>query len=102
VLVEAIVNVVVSLFFLVFSFLFIFAIFRVVKGYGSLLQLRAKNVDWYRSAHPTAIKDNQLICVGCGSSRRHAQPLTQMPMVREHFCADCGKSLFYSEETKLV
>lgn len=61
--------------------------------------LETRTVAWYRDTYPNARgANNRLACHACGGAKLHVRRVRQHVDHREHFCADCGKTLFYSPE----
>lgn len=59
---------------------------------------RRHNYWWYRRAYPRFAFDGGVACCACGGARIHARALMQRSYLREHFCAQCGATLYYSRE----
>lgn len=58
-----------------------------------------KSYDWYKTNHPENVQGNKVTCFKCGSSRINIRSLLQQTYHREHFCGQCGQSLYYTPET---
>lgn len=56
------------------------------------------NFDWYKTAHPDCFQNNHVTCCHCGSDRINARGLMRGINQREHFCSQCGTTLYYSPE----
>lgn len=61
-------------------------------------KFKAKNYAWYRKAYPAAYRDKRITCHSCDSDRVHTRNLMNQTFMREHFCSQCGQTLFYSPE----
>jgi hypothetical protein len=54
--------------------------------------------EWYKTAHPEQVQGNRISCLVCGNDRIHVRALMNRTFHREHFCTQCGKTLYYSPE----
>ena len=64
-----------------------------------LRKLQQHNIGWYRLTYPGAVSGNgKVSCYACGNRSIHVRDLRRRTYTREHFCGDCGTTLFYSEE----
>jgi hypothetical protein len=63
-----------------------------------LAKLRGMDFAWYRSKHPELAAGSRVACFSCKSNRIHARGLLQRARLREHFCTQCGTTLYYSRE----
>jgi hypothetical protein len=59
---------------------------------------RSRNFDWFRSTHSNCVQGSRVACPHCRGTRVHVRSLMQQTFMREHFCATCGKTLYYSPE----
>lgn len=66
--------------------------------YLRMTKYQAQNYDWYRSNHPDSIYRDSVACCSCGARRIHVRALFNHTYTREHFCTQCGKTLYYSPE----
>ncbi|KVD08047.1 hypothetical protein WI80_14655 [Burkholderia ubonensis] len=82
------------LFFIGFFALIVYLNWRRVE------RMRAKNYQWYRATYPDAMRGNRVACYSCGNDRVHVRNVMQRTFMREHFCSQCGESLYYSPEGK--
>lgn len=71
------------------------------KSHKHLMQLAAKDFEWYKSSYPKNLSGGRVSCYNCGGSRIHVRALMQKTYMREHFCTQCGTPLYYSPETKI-
>jgi hypothetical protein len=53
---------------------------------------------WYRMSHPESVHGARVSCHKCGSLRTQARSVTRQTYHREHFCTQCGTTLYYSPE----
>ncbi len=60
--------------------------------------MNAKNYDWYRQSYPNACRSDHVVCHKCQSHRIQAKNVMQQMYMREHFCGQCGETLYYSPE----
>jgi hypothetical protein len=63
-------------------------------------RMKAKNYRWYRMQYPQAIRGDRVACHSCGSTHIQVRNVMQRSFMREHFCGQCGESLYYSPEGK--
>ncbi len=63
-----------------------------------LNQRKSMNYEWYKSTYPDQVKGNRVSCFVCGNEKIHARALMRRTFLREHFCIQCGKTLYYSPE----
>lgn len=63
-----------------------------------LRRLRARNFDWYRSSYPEHFVRGNVQCSHCNSARVHNRPVQYARFMREHYCGQCGTTLYYSEQ----
>ncbi|CAB3753722.1 hypothetical protein LMG29660_02187 [Burkholderia puraquae] len=70
----------------------------VYSNWRRIKYMRAKNYQWYRETYPDAVRGSRVMCRSCGNDRIHARNVMQRTFMREHFCSQCGESLYYSPE----
>lgn len=77
----------------------------ILAGYaimrGRLKQLNtfeSMTYDWYKSTNPSCVGSGFVSCNSCGNKRINTRTLMNKTFHREHFCVQCGKSLYYSSE----
>jgi len=59
----------------------------------------AKNYEWYKKTYPQHVApDGRIKCFNCGSTRIHAHKRMNHSYVRDHFCTQCGTTLYHSPE----
>lgn len=63
-------------------------------------RMMAKNYQWYRATYPEAFRGQRVTCKACGSDHVSVRNVMQRTFMREHFCGQCGESLYYSPEGK--
>lgn len=66
----------------------------------TMAEYARKNYEWYKSTHPQLVKNNRVSCFRCNHNRIHVRGLMQRTYVREHFCVQCGETLYYSPEKR--
>lgn len=83
---------------------FLGAVFAVVGPATIFSRLRTiskyqnQNYAWYKKQHPDCIKGNRVYCCSCQSDQISVRGLMQQSYTREHFCRQCGTTLYYSPE----
>lgn len=89
-----------NLFFLVWgAMVFFFIPLTIMRGRLKQLSTFEKmTYDWYKSAHPEHVQGNRVSCFSCGNARINVRALMNRTFHREHFCTQCGKTLYYSPE----
>lgn len=84
---------------LLFPFLFLgvpgYLIFRRLK-----LKSRMKSMSFkqYCIDYPNAFSGNRLVCHTCKSDRVQVKNVMRRTFMREHFCGQCGQTLYYTPE----
>ena len=79
-------------------------LFFAIPGYVMVTRLKQiarfekMTYQWYCAAHPAHVRNNKVSCFGCGNARIHVRALYNRTYHREHFCTQCGKTLYYSPE----
>jgi len=61
-------------------------------------RFQTKNFVWYRAQFPHLVSHNSVRCKECNGSHIRVRGLMQHSYTREHFCAHCGTTLYYSPE----
>ena len=54
--------------------------------------------DWYRKTYPENMKGNRISCHHCGGMRVATHRVMNQTYMREHFCPQCGTTLYFSPE----
>lgn len=54
--------------------------------------------DWYRNTYPKSMKGNRISCHHCGSTRVSTNRVMNQTYMRQHFCPQCGTTLYFSPE----
>jgi predicted SprT family Zn-dependent metalloprotease len=81
-------------------FIVVVAVVIVTANVKRMKRMRAKNYQWYRATYPAAVKGTRVACHSCGHDRIQVRNVMQRTFMREHFCGQCGESLYYSPEGK--
>lgn len=53
---------------------------------------------WYRGEFPELVRGNRIACYRCHSDQVTVRQLMNRTYTRQHFCAQCGTTLYYSPE----
>lgn len=65
---------------------------------SSIIFFKNRNYEWYKKTFPNSIVRNKVTCFHCGNNRIHVRSIFNRTYHREHFCTQCGKTLYYSPE----
>lgn len=63
-----------------------------------LSRFQKMTYEWYQSEHLEHVRGNRVSCFVCGNDRIHVRALMNRTFHREHFCTQCGNTLYYSPE----
>lgn len=75
------------------AFIFIFLLtFRNGK-------YKKQNYEWYKNTYPEKANNNRIRCFVCDNDHIHVRGLRNRTYYREHFCTQCGKTLYFSPES---
>lgn len=80
------------------SLSFFMGIKTVRQFWAMAHKLQHQTYDWYRQQHPSHVHPRGVRCHNCGNDRIHVRALMGKLYHREHFCTQCGKTLYYSPE----
>lgn len=58
-----------------------------------------QNYHWYIQTHPESFRQNRVYCHSCNSGKVHTRNLFNRTFTREHFCSQCGTTLYFSPES---
>jgi len=78
--------------------MFFIPLIPMVIKINQLSTFEQMTYDWYKKEHPEHVKGNRISCFACGNPRIHVRALMNKTYHREHFCTQCGKTLYYSPE----
>lgn len=76
------------------------AAFTMVRGVMRINKFQKKTYLWYKASYPLNVDGNRVTCFSCGSPRINARGLMNHSYHREHYCTQCGATLYYSPEGK--
>ena len=68
------------------------------KLYATKKLGKERNFDWYRATYSSHFHNGRVTCHKCGGDRIHSRSLLRHTFTREHFCTQCGETLYYSPE----
>jgi len=89
----------IGVFFLIWGLFFFFVPFYIMKSrLKQLSTFEEKTYIWYKETYPNNVHSNVVTCFVCQNNRIHVRPLMNRTFHREHFCTQCGKTLYYSPE----
>lgn len=69
-----------------------------VSRYRKFTRFAKQTYDWYKQQYPELLTDQGARCYSCKSSSVRVRGLMNHTYTREHFCARCGATLYYSPE----
>jgi hypothetical protein len=72
--------------------------FAMISGVRRIFRFQ-RDFKWYRKTHPSKFVGGRVTCYSCGGDRINARSLMRGMYHREHFCTQCGTTLYYSPET---
>lgn len=75
------------------------ALLVLITSWRRITRYQTQTYDWYIQAHPNAYKNSRVFCNYCNSGKIHTKNLFNRTFTREHFCGQCGKTLYYSPES---
>ena len=88
-----------SLFNLVWGGMFVLLPIAIAMYWlKQLSRFQKMTYEWYKAEHPEQVQVNRVACFVCGNERIHVRALMNRTFHREHFCTQCGKTLYYSPE----
>lgn len=83
-------------------FLLLFGGVLTLAGFSQYFRFNKwekKNFAWYKRKHPDFCDTNgRVACASCNGRHIRVRGLMQHSYTREHFCAACGTTLYYSPE----
>ena len=67
--------------------------------FSRIRKLQRKDFRWYQDKHQDAVSERgKVSCYSCGNRSVRVRNLLQHTYTREHFCGECGTTLFFSKE----
>lgn len=88
-----------SLFGIIWGGMFFFIpLLIMVSRLKEISKFSTFTYEWYKLNHPESVQGSRLSCFVCGNSRINVRALMNRTFHREHFCTQCGKTLYYSPE----
>ena len=69
-----------------------------VQRSSYLDKLKKQDYTWYRNQYPEAMRNGRIVCRQCQSRAIRVRGLMNRTYMREHFCGECGATLYYSPE----
>ncbi len=88
-----------DLFFLMLGAMFFFIPLTIMRGrLKQLSTFERMTYAWYKSEYPEHVQGHKVSCFSCGNTRINVRALMNRTFHREHFCTQCGKTLYYSPE----
>lgn len=88
-----------NFFGLVWGGMFVFIPIGIaIFWFKQLSRFQKMTYHWYKNAHAEHVNGNKVSCFECGNEHIHVRALMNRTFHREHFCTQCGKTLYYSPE----
>lgn len=88
-----------NLFGLVWGGMFVFIPIGIaIYWFKQLSRFQKMTYQWYKNVHAGNVQGNKVSCFECGNDRINVRALMNKTFHREHFCTQCGKTLYYSPE----
>lgn len=72
----------------------------MLTGVRRINRFQKKTYLWYKATYPLNVDGNRVTCFSCGSGRINVRSLMNHTYHRDHFCTQCGTSLYFSPEGK--
>jgi len=76
-----------------------FAILGLKNGLKNTTRF-AKTFQWYKETYRLNVDGSRVTCFSCGGARIQTRSLMNHLYHREHFCTQCGTTLYYSPEAQ--
>jgi hypothetical protein len=76
------------------------ALYIQVPRLRMIAKFQKKTYQWYKATHPLNVDGNRVTCFSCGSGHINVRSLMNHTYHRDHFCAQCGTTLYFSPEAK--
>lgn len=88
-----------NLFGLVWGSMFVFIPLSIAFYWlRQLSRFQKMTYVWYKTVYTDNVQGNKVSCFVCGNDSIHVRALMNKTFHREHFCTQCGKTLYYSPE----
>ncbi|ADL55477.1 hypothetical protein [Gallionella capsiferriformans] len=88
-----------NLFGLVWGGMFVFIPLSIaIFWLRQLSRFQKMTYVWYKTVYADNVQGNKVSCFVCGNDSIHVRALMNKTFHREHFCTQCGKTLYYSPE----
>lgn len=71
----------------------------VIGSWREFAKYERQNYGWYIQTYPSCFRQNRVHCYSCKSGKVHTRNLFNRTYTREHFCAQCGTTLYFSRES---
>lgn len=84
------------------AFVFVSLIIAIIWGVRSWKRIsrhQRQTYDWYIKNNPDLFKNGRVTCKKCSGGIIHTRNLFKRTFTREHFCTQCGTTLYYSPES---
>ena len=89
------------IFILIFVFVFSSGIYGIYSYKKRQAHFRKMNYEKYITENPQCLINGRISCRHCGGTQIQVRNLMNRTFFREHLCAQCGKTLYYSPESSL-
>lgn len=61
-----------------------------------LSKFEVRTYEWYKAKYPKNVQEDIITCFTCENNLVESRPLLDNIFQYEHYCTECGKTLFYS------
>lgn len=61
-----------------------------------LSRIEVRTYEWYKTKYPKNVEEGFVTCFTCENNLIESRPFTDGFFQYEHYCTECGKTLFYS------
>lgn len=70
----------------------------LITQWRQISRFQTMTYQWYCQTYPMHAQSGRLSCFACGGTKVHVRGLMNQTYHREHFCQQCGKTLYFSPE----
>lgn len=70
----------------------------LITQWRQISRFQTMTYQWYCQTYPKHAQSGRLSCFACGGTKVHVRGLMNQTYHREHFCQQCGKTLYFSPE----